>query len=343
MMLFLVYKTRSILNSRLNKYMYVYKIVLNIDDREKFYIGKCETGDINYCGSGKILKRYYSKYGKDIIKEKQILYETNDVTKLNEAEKFFIQKYNATENKDYLNIAGGGEGGNTFSGLSRSEIDAAMKKRAEFYEKNPHVLEQRIIKYKKTINTADYKARWKQELKKASPKRISSYKETCSNRTDEQKKNICANISNAVKKSLSNIPAHIKQERKNKEMYTKSQRTAEQKKYESMLKSEASKKAAIMRASDSNKKIEYSKKVSNGVKQWKSRLTSEEKKEITRRYKITCYTKNGMFQYKQQVEHMILEGKTSLEIFHYLKQVGIDTHHICVKGFIDFLNLESNL
>jgi hypothetical protein len=323
--------------------MYIYKIVLSVDNREKFYIGKCETGDMNYCGSGRILKRYYSKYGKDIIKEKQILYETDDIIKLNEAEKFFIQKNNAVKDKDYLNLAGGGEGGNTFAGLTRDEINAAMKKRAELYKRNPHILEQRITKYKKTINTPEYKARWKQELKKALPKRITSYKKTCSNRTEEQKKVICANISAAVKKHFQSIPLPLKQERKNKEMHTKSQRTAEQKKYESALKSESSKKAAMIRASDINKKLEYSEKVSNGVKQWKSRQTSEEKEKATLKYKITCYTKNGMMQYNQQVRHMIVEGKTSLEIFHFLKEAGIVTHHICVKGFIDFLKAEVTL
>lgn len=323
--------------------MYIYKITIEVNNKEKFYIGKCSTGDVNYCGSGKILKRYYNKYGKDIIKNKQILYETNDIFELNEAEKFFIQIFNAATNKNYLNIAIGGEGGNTFAGLTSQQIDTAMQKRELFYKNNPHILEQRVEKFKKTFNTPEVRLRWKQNLMNSQPKKIEAYKKTYQDKTIEQKNIISKNISDAVKKYHLNVSEHIKQERKEKEMKTKSLRTSEQKSHESRLKSEASKKAAIIRSSDSEKKAEYSTKVSNGVKQWRSSQTVEEREKAALKYKLTCYTKNGMLQHELQVRDMLLNNKSSLEIFHFLQNAGVNTHHICVKGFIDFLKTEANL
>jgi hypothetical protein len=322
--------------------MYVYKITISTDAGDKFYIGKCSTGDPNYCGSGKILKRYYKKYGTHIIKEKQILFETNDEFDLAAAEKQFIEKYNAVRDPMFLNIAAGGEGGNTFAGLTKAEIDDAMHKRQQFYLKNPNALQKRIDKYKETVLQPHVKEKIKSSIERITKQRVESYKHTCSKRTDEQKEKISSNISDAVKEALKNLPESVKKERKNKEMDTKRNKSLEAKNIEKERKSRSSKAAASKRSQNTEEKLLYSKKVSEGVQRWKKSLTSEEIDAIKFKYRETMYTKNGMLKYKDDVINMIL-NKSSIEIFYFLKDKGIHTHHICVKGFIDFLKSYYNV
>jgi group I intron endonuclease len=86
---------------------------------KKFYIGKHETDDINdgYIGSGILLKKAISKYGKEnFIRE--ILYVFDNAEEMNSMEKKIVNESLVT-NKQCYNIATGGEGGNLGSEVSK--------------------------------------------------------------------------------------------------------------------------------------------------------------------------------------------------------------------------------
>lgn len=91
----------------------------------KKYIGKrkcnCDINKDEYLGSGKILKNAIAKYGKENF-EKKILEICDNEDICNEREKYWIALYNATHNDEFYNIACGGDGGNTYAGLSNEEL-----------------------------------------------------------------------------------------------------------------------------------------------------------------------------------------------------------------------------
>src|SRR6056300_1253974 len=93
--------------------MYVYKITNTVNN--KVYIGKCESGIDSYKGSGLLLKRAYEKYGEEnFVKE---ILEDNIVDKsyLSDREKYWIGRYNSTNQKIGYNITEGGDGGDTLT------------------------------------------------------------------------------------------------------------------------------------------------------------------------------------------------------------------------------------
>jgi hypothetical protein len=98
----------------------------------KAYIGKYEGSENdNYLGSGKLLVRAINKYGKDNFK-RIILERFNDRDSCAEGEKKWIHLFNAVESKTFYNIARGGDGGDTFSGLSledRVQLSVKLKNR----------------------------------------------------------------------------------------------------------------------------------------------------------------------------------------------------------------------
>jgi len=88
----------------------------------KIYIGKDESNNPLYLGSGRILKKAIKKYGKNnFIKE--IIEECSSRESLNEKEIYWINKYNSTDPKIGYNIAQGGTGGNTYFGKNESELE----------------------------------------------------------------------------------------------------------------------------------------------------------------------------------------------------------------------------
>ena len=87
--------------------MQIYKTTNLINGR--FYIGKQIDDDIEYLGSGKILRLAIKKYGKDNFK-KEIL-EICNSDELDEREKYWINYYNAADGNDGYNITTGGNGG----------------------------------------------------------------------------------------------------------------------------------------------------------------------------------------------------------------------------------------
>lgn len=320
--------------------MYIYKITIEVNGEEFYYIGKCESGNLNYAGSGIILKRYYKKYGKNIIKSKEILYETNDKKDLAQAEKRFILENNAVEDKRFLNLTYGGDGGNTFLGKTEEEIRGIFCKRKLTLEADPTSMKKRIDKWRITMSDPSVKEKTLNSIQRAIPARIDSYKRTRSNFSEIRKAEISSNISIAVKKAKSLETDLQKKIRKDKEILTKSNRTLEQRERESLLKSQAAKLVAANRSAD--EWIEYGRKVSEGVKRYKSLMTDQEKEKVIMMYRETMYKKNGMYNYIAIVRDM-MSDKSSLEIFHFLKARGIKTHHICVKGFIDFIEKYTKL
>lgn len=99
-------------------YGYIYETTNLINGKK--YIGKKVSSvflNKNYLGSGKILKQAVLKEGKENFKIR-LIEECFSKEDLNNKEKYWIKYYNAVEDNDYYNIAKGGEGGDTFSGLS---------------------------------------------------------------------------------------------------------------------------------------------------------------------------------------------------------------------------------
>ena len=75
----------------------------------KKYIGQSTKDDSNYLGSGTLLKEDIKKYGKDNF-FKFILEYCKNEDELNEREKYWIAKFNASNNPLFYNIAKGGRG-----------------------------------------------------------------------------------------------------------------------------------------------------------------------------------------------------------------------------------------
>jgi hypothetical protein len=86
----------------------------------KIYIGKHKTDkfDINYLGSGKLIRRAIKKYGKENFYTR-MLRKCFSSKRLNYSEVEFIRKYNSMDIKIGYNILRGGDKGN--EGIPRSQ------------------------------------------------------------------------------------------------------------------------------------------------------------------------------------------------------------------------------
>lgn len=100
--------------------MFVYLTVCLVNG--KSYVGKYEGSESdNYLGSGKLLKRAILKYGESNF-SRTILERYTNVEDCRKGEIKWIKLLNAVENPSFYNIAAGGEGGNTYSGLQQDEL-----------------------------------------------------------------------------------------------------------------------------------------------------------------------------------------------------------------------------
>lgn len=92
-----------------NNYGYIYKTTNLINN--KVYIGKCKgIFNVNYLGSGKILKKAIKKYSVRNFSVELVKYAKTK-EKLNKLEKDYIRKLKKSLSKDRIyNIASGGEG-----------------------------------------------------------------------------------------------------------------------------------------------------------------------------------------------------------------------------------------
>jgi hypothetical protein len=75
------------------------------------YIGVDSCDNKYYYGSGKSIKLALKKYGVENFK-KETLEENDDINYIFEREKYWIEKYDAVNSKEFYNIADGGKGGN---------------------------------------------------------------------------------------------------------------------------------------------------------------------------------------------------------------------------------------
>ena len=107
------------------KYYFIYITTNNINNKK--YIGQHSTDNINdgYLGSGKHLLEAIKKYGKENFSRKILIF-AKDKDELNKLEWFYINRVNATINREYYNISEGG-GGNYFWGLEKHEREKLRK------------------------------------------------------------------------------------------------------------------------------------------------------------------------------------------------------------------------
>lgn len=110
-----------------NYYGFIYITTNKINGRK--YIGqrKYYGNWQSYLGSGTILKNAFKKYGIEKF-SKEIIENCSSKEELNKREKYWIDYYNVIEDKLFYNIAKGGNGGDTYSGLSEEEIHEIMQK-----------------------------------------------------------------------------------------------------------------------------------------------------------------------------------------------------------------------
>ena len=117
-------------------YYYTYKITCTEGSfKGKFYFGKHSTTNLNdgYKGSGSLLKKYYKKYPNSYIKEILAFYD--NLNDLNISEINLINEH--ISDKNCLNIAIGGDGGDTFTYQSdKKKLEISKKKSVSLKGKN---------------------------------------------------------------------------------------------------------------------------------------------------------------------------------------------------------------
>lgn len=169
------------------KYVYITTNLIN----GKRYIGQHNgTLDDSYIGSGVALLTAIKKYSKSNFK-KEILQICLTQEELDNAEKYWINKYNAVSDKNFYNIAEGGLGGNPIAGLSEEEETERRRKISEALkgDKNPF--------YKKGFHGEDHPMWGKHHTQEAKNKmRLKKLGKTL---TEEHKNKISENNKNKIK------------------------------------------------------------------------------------------------------------------------------------------------
>jgi group I intron endonuclease len=88
--------------------MIIYKTTNKING--KIYIGQTKRNWIGYLGSGRVLSKAISKYGKENF-EREVLCECETQDELDEMEKYWIKKLNSTNRDIGYNVEDGGLNG----------------------------------------------------------------------------------------------------------------------------------------------------------------------------------------------------------------------------------------
>lgn len=159
-------------------YGYIYETTNLINGKK--YIGKKVSNIFvnSYYGSGILLKKAIRKYGKNNFKV-VLLDEAYNNIELNEKEKFYINKYNATKSDLYYNIAEGGEGGNLIMGYTDEQYNSFREK----------------VSINTKLAMKNYSFSNEQRFKMGSPNR---------------NKNISTTVRNKISKSLKGRPSKLK-------------------------------------------------------------------------------------------------------------------------------------
>ena len=108
-------------------YGYIYKTTNLING--KIYIGqhKSQVFDRDYHGSGKLIRRAFEKYGIENFKT-ELLKWCETRSDINTNEKIYIHIYHSDDLEVGYNISKGGDGGDTFSGLTDDEKERRREK-----------------------------------------------------------------------------------------------------------------------------------------------------------------------------------------------------------------------
>jgi group I intron endonuclease len=147
-------------------YGFIYLTTNKINGKK--YIGMCKnTHGKTYIGSGKLLKEAIKKYRIENF-ERTILQECETFEELSNAEKFWIEKYNAVEDKNFYNLTPGGFGGNSdyvkeyWSKFSKEErkICRNWSKRDVSGEKNPMFGRKHSEETKRKIGSKSVNRNW---------------------------------------------------------------------------------------------------------------------------------------------------------------------------------------
>ena len=88
--------------------MIIYKTTNKING--KIYIGQTKRSWVGYLGSGRVLSKAISKYGKENF-EREVLCECTTQDELDEMEKYWIKKLNSTNRDIGYNVEDGGLNG----------------------------------------------------------------------------------------------------------------------------------------------------------------------------------------------------------------------------------------
>jgi len=135
----------------------------------KKYIGMCKnTHSKQYIGSGKVLKDAIKKYGKENF-ERIVLEECDTFEDLSEAERKWIEKYDAVNNPDFYNLTPGGFGGSSeymkeyWSNLSdeQRKISRNWSRKDMTGQNNPMFGKKHSEETKKKIGTKSVDRNWK--------------------------------------------------------------------------------------------------------------------------------------------------------------------------------------
>ena len=136
-------------------YGYIYKTTNLVNG--KIYIGqhKSQVFDRDYHGSGKLIRRAFEKYGIENFKT-ELLKWCETRSDINKCEKIYIHIYHSNDLAIGYNISKGGDGGDTFSGLTDDEKEHRRKKMKMSMSGRIVINNGEVEKYVKPDELQDY-------------------------------------------------------------------------------------------------------------------------------------------------------------------------------------------
>lgn len=171
----------------------------------KFYIGQDSNNNPDYLGSGLLIRKAIKKYGKENF-EKIVLQKCASKEELNECEKFWIKKLNATNREIAYNILPGGEGLGNFHNLPIEQ----QKKWKRNHKKSMYKKKKRMQKGIYTKN--ELKDFQRKKLKQFTEKELLQHK-------NKSERMLTGNYTEKEKNALINNKI-----RKQKKLYTKAEK-----------------------------------------------------------------------------------------------------------------------
>lgn len=189
--------------------MIIYKTTNKIDG--KIYVGKDVKDNPTYLGSGFILKRAIKKYGKENFL-KEILERCHTIEQLDDREKYWIAKLNASDRKIGYNLTDGGTGGDTFSSQPKIRKAEILEKRKQHFKVTKEYRDKLSRASKKTWKNPNHrklvvealkgrKIFWKDKISKSIKEWHKTHKTIV---TDEQKQTLSRKMTGYEFKTLTN-------------------------------------------------------------------------------------------------------------------------------------------